>query len=94
MEAAEDYLENCANMKVDIEALERFNGATKPRDLCKVHPEVLDERRQQYISSSSTQSEKQDHFVASRKRWFQSQGNRVRSKRVGKTSGMILSIKE
>ena len=31
MEAAEDYLENCANMKVDIEVSERLMEAEKPR---------------------------------------------------------------
>ena len=44
-EAVEDYLENCANMKEDIETLER-DGARKRRGLPWVHPEVLDERRQ------------------------------------------------
>ena len=47
-EAAKDYLENCANMEVDTEALE-LDGARKPKDLSEVHPEVLGERRQQYF---------------------------------------------
>ena len=52
-----------------------LDGARKPKDLCKVHPEVLDERRQQYFQLFDT-SEKQDHFVANRKRWLESQGRK------------------
>ena len=67
-EAAEDYLEKCANMKVDIEVLERL---MEPENLdhSKVHPEVLDKRRQQYFPASH----QRNGFVANRKR-LESQG--------------------
>ena len=39
-------------------------------------------------------SQKPKFFVASRRRWLESHGKMVHAKRVGKTSGMILSIKE
>ena len=66
MEAKVDYLENCANTKVDIEALE-----------CLVEPENQ-EISLRYILKCSTRggsnifqlvdtSERQDHFVANRK---------------------------
>ena len=39
--------------------------------------------------------ERRDHVVTNRKRWLESQGkNTLHGKRVGKTSGMMLSIKE
>ena len=53
MEAVEDYLENCANMKVDIEVLERLMEP-EDLDLSKVHPEVLDKRRQQFFQLFDT----------------------------------------
>ena len=46
-----------------------LDGARKRRCLSKVHPEVLDERRQS--------AEKKDHFVASTKRWLESQGKKA-----------------
>ena len=93
LEAAEDYLQNCASMKVDVEGLER---------LIKPENRVISLR---YILKYSTRggnnifqlfdtSEKEDHFVANRKRWLESQGKTVHNKRVGKTSGMKLRIKE
>ena len=51
MEAAESYLGKCAHMKVDIEVLERLMESEKRRDLSKVHPEVLDERRPQNFAA-------------------------------------------
>ena len=73
MEAVEDYLENCAHVKVVIEVLERL-----------MEPESK-EISPKYILKDSTgrggnifqlfdTSEKQDHFVASRRRWLESQG--------------------
>ena len=69
MEAAEDYLENCANVKVGVEVLESL-----------MEPENL-EIFLWYILKNSTRggsnifqlfdtSEKLDHFVASRTRWL------------------------
>ena len=48
MEAAEDYLEHCAHVKVDLGSGE-FAEAGKPRVLSKVRPEVLDEKRQPHF---------------------------------------------
>ena len=64
----EDYLENCANVIVDIEALERF-----------MEPEN-EEVSLRYILKYSTRdifqlldiAEKKDHVVASRNRWLES----------------------
>ena len=81
----EDYLENCAHVKVDSEVLESL---LKPEN-----PRLDDERRQLFFQLFDT-SEKPNHFVASRRRWLESQGTMVHGKRVGKTNGMILSIKE
>ena len=47
--AVEDYLERCADIKVDIEALERLIEPEDEEVCLKIHPEVLDERRQQYF---------------------------------------------
>ena len=44
--AVENYLENCVHTKVVIEALERLQEPENERGRSKVHPEVLDERRQ------------------------------------------------
>ena len=93
MEAVEDYPENCAHVKLDIEALESL---LKPENLDGSPRYVLkySTRRGSNISQLFDTSEKPNHFVASRRRWLESQGKMVHSKRVGKTSGMILSTKE
>ena len=76
VEAVEDYLEHCANMKADIKALER---AMEPEN---------QEISLRYILKYSTRggstifqlfdtSERQDHFVANRKRWLESEGKNV-----------------
>ena len=76
MEAVEDYLEHCANTKADIKALER---AMEPEN---------QEISLRYILKFSTRggstifqlfdtSERQDHFVANRKRWLESEGKNV-----------------
>ena len=73
MEAVEDHLENCANVKVDVEVLESL-----------MEPENL-EISLWYILKHSTRggsnifqlfdtSEKPNHFVASRRRWLESLG--------------------
>ena len=76
MGAAENYLEKCADIKVDIEALGALDRARRRRSLCKVHLEVLDEREQQYFPVL-TQARKKDHLVANRRRWLEHQGQRV-----------------
>ena len=62
MEAVEDYLENCANMKVDIEVLERLmepeNRETSLRYILKYSM-----RGGSFIFQLFDTSEKQDHFV-------------------------------
>ena len=76
VEAVEDYLENCANMKVDIEVWERLMEPeireTSPRYILKYST-----RRGSNIFQLFDTSEKQDHFVANRKRWLESQGKNV-----------------
>ena len=64
--SVEDYLDRCA-------ALVR---ARRSRGLSKVLLEVRDERRQQFFQLFDTR-EKKDHFVASRIRWLEHQGERA-----------------
>ena len=70
------YLENCAHVKVDIEVLE-----------CLMEPENQD-MFLRYILKYTTRggsnifqlfdtSKRQDHFVASRRRWLESQGRQA-----------------
>ena len=72
MEAAEDYLESCANVRVYIQALERLmepeNREISPRYILKYST-----RGGSNIFQRFGTSEKQDHFVANRKRWLESQ---------------------
>ena len=93
MEAVEDYLENCDHVKVDIDIL---LSLLKPEKLEVSLRYVLkySTRRGSYIFQLFDTSEKPNFFVASRRRWLESQGKMVHGKRVGKTSGMLLSIKE
>ena len=65
MEAAEDYLENCASMKVDIEVLERL---IEPENLEICQRYMYSTRGGSNIFQLFDTSEKQDHFVA--KRWL------------------------
>ena len=94
VEAVQDYLENCAHVKVDIEVLESLLKPEKPRGLSKVRPEVLNEKRQHIFCSSSTrQRSRTTSWQAEDDGW------RVREKwcaarEWAKTSGMVLSIKE
>ena len=71
----ENYLDNCVHTKVDSEALERLEPENEGVSL-------------RYILKDSTRggsnifqlfgtAEKKDHFVASRKRWLQSQGEKA-----------------
>ena len=46
MEAVENYLEICVHYKSGHRGLGALDGARKRRGLSKVHPQVLDERRQ------------------------------------------------
>ena len=76
MGEVEDYLENCANIQVDTEALERV-----------IEPENQDISLR-YILKYSTRggsnifqlfgtSERRDHFVASKRRWLERQEEKV-----------------
>ena len=87
MDAVEDYLENCAQVKVDLEVVESL-----------LMPENL-EISVRYILKHSTRrgsnifqlfdtSEKPNNFVASRRRWLESQ------ERCAKRVALILSTKE
>ena len=93
MEVVEDYLQNCAHVTVDIEVLESL---LKPENL-EVTPRYVlkySTRRGSNIFQLIDTSEKPTQFEASRRRWLESQGKMVHGKRVGKTSGMIVNIKE
>ena len=72
MEAKVDYLENCANTKVDIEALEPENQEISLRYILKYST-----RGGSNIFQLVDTSERQDHFVANRKRWLESQVKNV-----------------
>ena len=73
MDAVEDYLENCAQVKVDFEVVESL-----------LRPENLEVSPRYVLKHSTTRgsnifqlfdtSEKPNHFVASRRRWLESQG--------------------
>ena len=86
LEAAEDYLENCANMKVDIEVLERLMEPEN-REISLRYTLKYSTRGGSNIFQLFDTSEKQDRFVATRKRWLESRRKAVHSKRVGKTTG-------
>ena len=49
MDAVEDDLENWAQVKVDIEVVESLLKPEKTRGFAKVHPEALNEKREQYF---------------------------------------------
>ena len=74
-EAAEDYLENCANIKVDTEALERLmepeNRKISLRYILKYSA-----RGGSNIFQLFDTSERQDHFVANRKKGWRVGGKR------------------
>ena len=86
MDAVEDCLENCAQVKVDIEVaeslLKRENLDVSLRYVLKHSM-----RGGSNIFQLFDTSEKPKHIVASRRRWLESQGKTVHGKRVGKTSG-------
>ena len=74
MGAVENYLQNCAHVKVDIEALESL---LKPenREISLRYILTYSTRGGSNIFQLFDTSEKQDHFVANRKRWLESQVN-------------------
>ena len=74
--AVEGYLERCALIEVDVEALERLMEPEEV-EVCLRYILEYSTRRGSNISSSLTQKEKKDPFVASRRRWLEHQGERV-----------------
>ena len=74
MDAVEDYLESCAQIIVDIEVVERL---LRPENLEVSLKYVLKHatgRGSNIFQLSDTSEKKPNHFVASRKRWLESQG--------------------
>ena len=73
MDAAEDYLESCAQIVVDIDVVERL---LRPENLEVSLKSVLKHatRRGSNIFQLFDTPEKPNHFVASRRRWLESQG--------------------
>ena len=74
MDAVEDYLESCSQIIVDIEVVERL---LRPENLEVSLRYVL--KHATYRGSNIFQlfdtSERPNHFVASRRRWLESQGS-------------------
>ena len=70
--AVEDYLERCADMKLDIEALERF---IEPEDeeVCLRYILKYSTRGGSNVFQLFDTEEKKDHFVASKTRWLERQ---------------------
>ena len=92
MDAAEEDLENCAPFKVYIEVVESL---LRPENLEVSQRYVLKHstRRDSNIFQLCDTSEKPNHFVASRRRWLESQESDG-ARQESETSGMISSIKE
>ena len=74
--AMEDYLESCADMRVDVEALERLMEPEEA-EVCLRYILKYSTRRGSNIFQFFDTEEKKDHFVASRRRWLEHQGERV-----------------
>ena len=74
--AVEDFLERCGDIKVDVEALER---TMEPEDeeVCLRYILKYSTRRGSNVFQLFDTKEKKDHFVASRMRWLEHQGERV-----------------
>ena len=73
MEAAEDYLVKCVNTKVDIEALERLmEPEQENREISRRYILKYSTRGDSNIFQLLNTSEKQDYFLANRKRWLES----------------------
>ena len=71
-DAVEDYSESCAQIIVDIEVVERL---LRPESLEVSLRYVLEHATGEAAkSSSSSTSERPNHFAASRRRWLESQG--------------------
>ena len=89
----EDYLENCAHVKVDMEVLESL---LKPENLevSLRYVQKYSSRCGSNFSSSSTHQRSRTTLWQVEDDGWRVKEKMVHGKRVGKTSGMILSIKE
>ena len=74
--AMEDYLEKCINIQVEIAALELLMGP-KEAEVCLRYILKRAKRRGCGIFEILDSEEREDHFVASRIRWLEYQGERV-----------------
>ena len=76
MGAVENYLDNCVHIEMDIEVLERLmepeNEEVSLRYILKYST-----REGSNIFQLFDTAEKKDHFVASRRRWLESQGRQA-----------------
>ena len=90
---SKDYLERCADLKVDLDALERL---MEPEDeeVCqrKVHPEVLDDSNMFQLFDTK-EKKRTISWQAEGVGWSVKE-RRWPCKKVGKMSGTTLSIKE
>ena len=93
MEAVEDYPGTCAHVEVDFDTMESLLKPEKFEVSLRYVLKYATGRGSNIFQLFDT-SEKPNHFVASRIRWLESQGKFVHGKRVGKTSGIMLSTKE
>ena len=74
--AMEDYLEKCINIQVEIAALELLMGP-KEAEVCLWYILKHAKRRGCGIFEILDSEERRDHFVESRIRWLEYQGERV-----------------
>ena len=93
MDAAEDYLESCAQVTVDIEVVESLLGSESLEvSLRYVLKHSTGGGRN--ISSSSIQKRSRTALWQAEDDGWRVREETVHGKKVGKTSGMSLSIKE
>ena len=74
--AVENYLERCDHIQVEIAALELFMGQEEA-EVCLRYILTHVKRRGSRIFEIFDTKEKNDHLVASRRRWLEHQGERV-----------------
>ena len=75
MDAVEDYLENCAEVKVDIDVVQSLLKPEK-LEVSRKYGLKRSTRRGSIIFQLFDTSEKPNHVVASRRRWLESQGEK------------------
>ena len=72
MRAVENYLESSADIKLDVEVLERLI-APEEKEVCLSYVLKYSTRRGSNIFQLFNTSEKKDHLVANRRRWLEQQ---------------------